>query len=339
MSKIDEYIKRGMAFLEGESVARDYEQAFYWLNAAYELGSDKAGATLRNMREKSLGVPFDGDETEGGGDPCEAASQGDFLTASGVAGTIEDAILVNADMAGYRLANPNRCVACGEEALVPSEAFEGAKHCAPSKGGCGTNLMIPIAENGLDRGFALQPYREPVLGCQESTYSSLGALVHMIKYDTRVDDALKTDMLKEIARRIVECGIIEQVINESVGRNVVVVPAPSSKKRKIQPVYVLAELISEGRFGFEAALKKRSSVESKSRPKGTELAANDVSCSGSVCGKAILLIDDTYGEGATLRACIRALRGSGAREVYYLSLCKNIFGGVKGSLADDDDIY
>lgn len=56
-------------------------------------------------------------------------------------------------------------------------------------------------------------------------------------------------------------------------------------------------------------------------------------------GKAVILIDDTYGEGATLRACIRALREKGAREIYFLSLCKNIFGGMKGDSIDDDDIH
>ena len=116
-------------------------------------------------------------------------------------------------------------------------------------------------------------------------------------------------------------------------------PAPSSKRRKVQPVTLLTQLISAGRFDCENALTKRTSTESKSRPKGAELAPNEISCKNSVNGRTVLLIDDTYGEGATLRACIRALRDRGARTIYYLSVCKNIYGGVKGSSADDDNLY
>lgn len=332
MSKVDKYTERGIAFLEGDGVAKDYEQAFYWLSVAYELGSSKAETILCGMRAKSLGAPFDGDVSE-------TASLDDGPDACGVTTGTQTVAVSNVRADESRPANPNRCIACGEEALVPSEAFAGAKHCSPSRGGCGTNVMIPIVEDGLARGVALQPYREPIPERRENMYSSLGSLIHMVKYDTRVDDALKAEMVREIVRRIGECGVIEQLVDKRVIRNLVVVPAPSSKRRKLQPVSLLAELVSEGRFGYEEALKKRSRTESKSRPKGTELAPNDVSCNESVRGKTVLLLDDTYGEGATLRACIRALKDKGAQEIYFLSLCKNIYGGVKGSSADDDDIY
>ena len=73
---------------------------------------------------------------------------------------------------------------------------------------------------------------------------------------------------------------------------------------------MLAQLISEYGYEYDSALTKKSRIESKSRPRGTELALDDVKCSGDVNGKAVLLVDDTYGEGATLRACIRALKKS-----------------------------
>ena len=184
MSKVDKYTERGIAFLEGDGVAKDYEQAFYWLSAAYELGSSKAETILCDMRAKSLGAPFDGDVPE-------TASLDDGPDACGVTTGTQTVAVSNVRADESRPANPNRCIACGEEALVPSEAFAGAKHCSPSRGGCGTNVMIPIVEDGLARGVALQPYREPIPGRQENTYSSLGSLIHMIKYDTRVDDALK----------------------------------------------------------------------------------------------------------------------------------------------------
>lgn len=334
LGKAETYIERGIAYQKGDGVPQDYEQAAYWLNAACDLGSDRAEVMLQEMRMLSLGVPYESDARE-----LEANVQADEFSANL---PVQEWGATTEGTAGGSArslsANPNRCIACGMEALVPSTAIAGAKHCSRSKGGCGTTVMIPIVESGLDRGLAMQPYREAIVGHGGNTYSSLGALVHTIKYDARIDDSLKSNMIAEVANRIWECGVIGQLTGGE-RRDLVIVPAPSSKRRKVQPVHLLAQLISEQGYGFENALTKRSSIESKSRPSGTELAPGDVRCIRDVSGKAILLVDDTYGEGATLRACIRALREKGAREVYFLSLCKNIFGGMKGSAAYDDDIY
>ena len=332
LGKVETYLERGIAFLEGDGAAKDYEQAFYWLNAACNLGSEKAEAIVREMRERSFGVPFSGDVSERSHDsfdPVYTSHSAD--TANGIDGHI-----INKRDA--RPANQGRCVACGMEALVASTDVAGAKYCLPSKGGCGTTQMIPIVENGLDRGLAMQPYRESIQGRSGTTYSSLGALLHMVKYDNRVDDAMKADIIAEIVARVNECGVVERLIGNT-SQGMTIVPAPSSKRRKVQPVTLLAQLMSENRFGFDNVLTKRSNIESKSRASGTELAPGDVRCIGNVYGKTVLLVDDTYGEGATLRACIRALREKGARKIYFLSICKNIFGGMKGSSTDDDDIY
>lgn len=332
LGKVDTYFERGVAFLEGDGVAKDYEQAFYWLNAAYGLGSEKAEAIIQEMRMESLGAPFSGDASErshGSFGPESTNYSADNANSLNALGAVKRNI---------RSANQRRCVACGMEALVPSPNIVGAKHCSPSLGGCDTTQMIPIVENGLNQGLAIQPYRESIQGRSGTAYSSLGALIHMIKYDTRVDDDMKASIIAEIVARVSECGVVEQLIGNA-SQGVTIVPAPSSKWRKVQPVTLLAQLLSENRFGFDNVLTKRSNIESKSRASGTELAPGDVRCIGNVNGKTILLVDDTYGEGATLRACIRALREKGAREVYFLSICKNIFGGMKGGASDDDDIY
>ena len=329
MDKADEYAERGLAFLEGDGIAKDYEQAFYWLNVAHELGSDKVEEALLYMREMSMGTPFDGEvsgvyDVSVIGRNADAGLESSLPAVSGI---------------GCRSANPNRCIACGMEALVSSTAFAGASFCSPDIGGCGTNSMIPIVENGLDRGVALQPYREKAVGHRGNVYSSLGALVHMVKYDDRVGDDLRVDIIRDIVDRIVDCGVIEQLTRWTASYNLTLVPAPSSKRREVQPVHLLAQLISENGYEFETALTKKSSIESKSRPRGTELNPDDIRCNIDMRGKAVILIDDTYGEGATLRACIRALREKGAREIYFLSLCKNIFGGMKGDSIDDDGIH
>jgi hypothetical protein len=323
------YTKRGIAFLNGDGINKDYEQAYYWLSKACAFGSYGAEALLQSMRERSLGTPFDGEA------PDVSPISLDHGNAS-----VGQAVSQSKRLDGMRVhqPNPNKCIACGTEALEPSLTFAGARHCSPQRGGCGTNEMIPIVEQGVDRGCALQPYRESIDG-RGSSYSSLGALIHMVKYDARIDDSMRAEIISEIVDRILECGIIKQLTGWNPAIGLVVVPAPSSKRRQVQPVELFARRLSENGYGFDNVLVKRSNTESKSRPRGTELAPGDVRCTKNVRGATILLVDDTYGEGATLRACIRALRDSGARTIYFLSVCKNIYGGMKGSSTDDNDIH
>lgn len=338
MNEVSEYVKRGMAFLKSKGPSNDYEQAFYWLDKARELGSKEADQVIQDMRMKNLGTPFSRDIPEpsrrssDGGSSDESEMVDQTSTPKNTRIDIEAGIRKNFEV------SRDKCIACGAEALIPNANVAGAKRCSPDKKGCGASVMLPIIEKGLDNGIALQAYSESVSSGRERVYSSLGALVHMVKYDARVDDALRVKIISEIVNRINECSIVEQVVDGSP-QNITIVPAPSSKKRKVQPVTLLAQLISKSGYEFIDALTKKSSIESKNRQSGTELDLDDVTCRDDISGKAVLLIDDTYGEGATLRACIRALRGKGAREVYFLSLCKNIFGGMKGSASDDDDIH
>ena len=338
MNEASEKIERGMAFLKSKGLSNDYEQAFYWLDKARELGSKEAEQVIQDMRMRNLGTPFSGDIPEPSRRSSDGKSSDEFEIVNQTSTPENARIDIEAGIGKNFEVSRDKCVACGAEALIPNTNVTGAKYCSPSKKGCGASVMLPIIEKGLDNGIALQAYSESVSSGRERVYSSLGALVHMIKYDARIDDALRVKIISEIVNRINECGIVEQVIDDSL-QNITIVPAPSSKKRKVQPVTLLAQLISKSGYEFIDALTKKSSIESKNRQSGTELDLDDVTCSDDISGKTVLLIDDTYGEGATLRACIHALRGKGARKVYFLSLCKNIFGGMKGSTSDDDDIH
>lgn len=332
MDNVDELIERGITFLEGRTGTKDYEQAYYYLNEAQKLGSKAADELLTAMRENSLGVRFEGDGYATSND--DNGLDDDHLVS------IEMEFAPQSETANEPLlGNPNRCIACGMETLMPSTVIHGAKYCIPQKGGCGSNILLPIEECGLKRGVALQPYTEKRIGGMGSAHSTFGSFIHTLKYGMDIDDSLKENILKEIAKRIIECDVISTLTGGSTSTDITIVPAPSSKKRKLQPVYKLAQLISAYGYHYSQALTKRSNVESKNRPSGTELAPGDVTCNGSVNGKIVLLIDDTYGEGATLRACLRALKEKNAHEVYFLSLCKNLYGGVKGSSPNDNDIH
>lgn len=110
-----------------------------------------------------------------------------------------------------------------------------------------------------------------------------------------------------------------------------VVPVPSAKERAIQHVYEIAKRLAGPQSLYFEALIKTTPIESKTLETGGEYNPGDFRCDYQLEGYSILLIDDTYGEGATLRACIRALKERGADAIYFLSLCKNTRGGMKRS--------
>jgi predicted amidophosphoribosyltransferase len=116
----------------------------------------------------------------------------------------------------------------------------------------------------------------------------------------------------------------------------------ASKNRTIQHVYEIAKRIADSDHLYFEALRKTTSTESKTMERGGEYGEGDFACDYALEGYSVLLIDDTYGEGATLKACIRALKNSGAGAIYFLSLCKNTKGGIKhsddhrGTHYDDD---
>lgn len=339
MSTAEKYTKLGLAFLKGGDVPQDYEQAFYWFNAASEIGSDDADSALAMMYTLSLGVPYDAQKGASFQSEKECASVDAYASAQFSEAPSIGGLGNGLDVSERQTPNPNRCVVCGAVALEASGRFPGAKRCVAESGGCGSDSLLPIVENGLKRGIALQPYRQYLPDMETGDYTSFGFFVHTIKYDERADEQLKTDIIAEIANRIEACGILDRLLEGSATSRLVVIPAPSSVKRKLQPVRLLAKNIAEGKYDFAEPLRKTSHTESKNRARGAELAPGEIRCNANLNGASVLLVDDTYGEGATLRACIRALKECGASEIHFLSVCKNVYGGMKGASSDDDDIY
>ncbi|WP_165046160.1 SEL1-like repeat protein [Adlercreutzia sp. ZJ138] len=327
--------EQGIAHLRGNNVPQDYEQAFYWLNRAAAAGSDSATIVLGELYEAGLGTPQDTEKA--------ATLHGSSKKRSGFITVKEPPI----SLAAYQsetsskknairkqgvATNLNKCIECGTEMLAL-----GTDCRCPS---CGTRSYLPIVENGLSNGFAIQPYRKKALNDQTLTFSFLGECIHILKYNKHIDDQFKRKIVQEISVRIVECGVIERLVPTRACNTITVIPVPSSVKRTLQPVHELAERIAEHRFTFANPLRKRSATESKNRAAGSELAPGEITCNGNdVISRTVLLIDDTYGEGATLRACIHALKENGVHDIYYLSLCKNLYGGVKGGVSDDNGIH
>lgn len=216
-----------------------------------------------------------------------------------------------------------RCPECGAQAVAKS-LFNDDDYCFPKRGGCGAVFPnLNITADGLTKGVALEPYS------RGSTRSVLGELVHELKYYHSLPDSQKLALVDQVVAEIGKTSVVGDLTRGA--RNLLVVPVPSSKHRTVQHVYEIAKKISgPGRMYFEA-LVKTTNTESKTMDRGGEYDDGDFRCNYDLKGYSVLLIDDTYGEGATLRACIRALKKSGADAIYFLSLCKNTKGGIKHS--------
>lgn len=215
------------------------------------------------------------------------------------------------------------CPVCGVQAVAKSHYYD-EDYCFPSRGGCGTsfpNLTIEVP--GLARGVALEPYTD-----SNGDHSYFGELVSQLKYHS-LSDPEKLALVDQAVAEIRKRGVVDELVKGA--RNLLVVPVPSSKKRTIQHVYRIAEGLANSKYRYLEALVKTTSTESKTMDIDGEYNEGDFRCGYKLRGYSVLLVDDTYGEGATLRACIQALKRSGADTIYFMSLCKNTRGGIKHS--------
>lgn len=296
-------LDRGRRYLEGDGASRDYEQAVYWLSLA-SSGSSEARALLDEMQHKGLGIECAVSDDDEGESVCH-----------------EDPCLSGSCATGGLRPERTRCINCGvvDELVARPDGF--GMIC----GSCAAEQYLPLKEQDLKDGLALQPYTTN----NEGMRSYFGAQIHALKYDPRLDGTGMQAIMGEIVERIKECDAVGRLVSKPFRDGLVVVPVPSSQRRKVQPVYEIARLVADGRFAYGQPLMKHSSVESKSRTAGTELPEGEITCNQGFDAKNVLLIDDTYGEGATARACIKALRGAGVENVFLLTLCRNMYGGVK----------
>jgi len=214
-----------------------------------------------------------------------------------------------------------RCPQCGALAVAKSR-FSDDGYCFPKRGGCGAVFPnLKITAEGLTKGVALEPY---TFG---SGHSFFGELVHQLKYHHSMSDAQKRTLINQAAAEVKKRAVVEELTRGA--SNLLIVPVPSSKDRTVQHVYEIAERLAGSKYQYFEALAKTTSTESKTMQRDGEYGEGDFRCDYALEGYSVLLVDDTYGEGATLRACIRALKGSGAGAIYFLSLCKNTRGGIK----------
>ena len=110
-----------------------------------------------------------------------------------------------------------------------------------------------------------------------------------------------------------------------------IVPVPTTKRRKWKRGFNHAELLARGlakRFGMPMdarALVRVGDREPQAGLSGEERLhnlENTFQASPAVRGKRILLVDDVYTTGATAREAVRALRAAGCARVGMLAACR-----------------
>lgn len=164
----------------------------------------------------------------------------------------------------------------------------------------------------------------------DTKYTALGELLHRIKYKSL--DCNKNELVDSM-RLIVQTAqeFIEKKrwVNHPEASIDCVVPAPYSLKRQIQPVVLFAQKLSEslnlsfadvlGKVGNPVPVKN---IDWEERPSVLKEVIQ-AKMKNVVRGKSILLLDDIFDSGATLRRSIEVLlKDCDARAVFALVLTR-----------------
>lgn len=104
--------------------------------------------------------------------------------------------------------------------------------------------------------------------------------------------------------------IIDEVYKDLKQNNLLninfVVPAPYTKYRKIQPVCAICDLLAQKlNCNYAEALKKLSKNQAKDKQFNLQ---NDIHCIDNSLWGNVLLIDDFYSTGNTIKKCINELK-------------------------------
>jgi ComF family protein len=222
---------------------------------------------------------------------------------------------------------PTSCAACGRSMDHPRSGplCEGCWGALPRHAGgvcgCGVTLPSPHADvcgrcrRGLspfERGASLGPYDGP-----------LRIVIHELKFRGRRRAAA------QLAHRLDG----ESRVREVLGGADVLVPVPLHPRRHRERGFNQAELLAaelgrRARVPLAAgALVRRTDTASQSgltaaRRRENVAGAFAVRHRSRIAGRVVVLVDDVYTTGATARACARALRAAGAREVRLLTVAR-----------------
>ena len=155
----------------------------------------------------------------------------------------------------------------------------------------------------------------------DNTYTDIGYALNQLKYHH------STEKLNYLGNQLVKF-MNTRMVTPYLD---VILPVPPSNQRDIQPVYEIASLLAKGfdkKIDFNFLLKNRSTSQLKSMqdPQERERELSGVFSLGNPTlyqGKKILLVDDLYRSGSTLKEITRVLYEQGkVSNVYVVTLTK-----------------
>lgn len=185
--------------------------------------------------------------------------------------------------------------------------------------------MAIILEGNWNKGLAFDVHTldSEYLGCDEhghnrwkNTRSEMGELIYQLKYKQKTENVSKI------------CDLISDKI-KGLETFDLIIPIPPTKNRTIQPVAEIAkELGSRNNIQIVNALQKMSSGEELKNISDPDKRMDALSTMGLIKNydfseKKILLLDDLYDSGATLRAATDILhKKTNAEKISVLTMTK-----------------
>lgn len=146
--------------------------------------------------------------------------------------------------------------------------------------------------------------------------------IHALKYENR------PELAEPLARYLV-AALLTAPRHPFTSALDVVVPVPLHEVRRRERGYNQSELLARA-FCKRSGLPHAPNLLSRERPTASQVGLNALErqanvaeafvAKGDLAGKQILLVDDVYTTGATMRACAVALQTAGAEAVYGLTL-------------------
>ena len=228
-------------------------------------------------------------------------------------------VLKKAGRAALDMLFPPRCVGCGSfEAFLCRRCGEGLPPATPPR--CAV-CWRPYKGSGLCPKCRRQ---RPAFTGLRSPYvfrDTVRELVHALKYDHQA--ALATPAASLLSRYLEE---------ENIGADILI-PVPLYPRRERARGYNQSALLARG-LGRLVGLpvEDRALIRERNTPSQAERASAEerrLNVEGAFrhrgegfSGQRVLLIDDVATTGATLDACARVLRESGAASVWALTFAR-----------------
>jgi predicted amidophosphoribosyltransferase len=186
--------------------------------------------------------------------------------------------------------------------------------------------LIAIRINGawtdgysLDRHTISSEYiGEDVYGNKQykTVHTDVGELLYRLKYNGHHDTS---DAIVEKAGVFLDEWLRDKKID-------IVLPAPPTKLREIQPVFLIAEGIAKRyRLPYsDAVLAKNADIQAKDMTKSEKDMRGGVKLLKFAKRRCnILIVDDIYSTGSTLGECVRVLRSDKlVQDVYVFTVTK-----------------